>query len=96
MSVEVLRCDVLENKPRDALTPSSGYNTLRHPASTAIVPLSHMRMLLGLSEALPSLVKAKFKAAEASSSLSFAPSELAIIKTSTGVPVGMPTTYSDA
>ncbi|KAF1841590.1 Ap4A phosphorylase-like protein II [Cucurbitaria berberidis CBS 394.84] len=43
-------------------------------------------MLLGLSEALPSLVEAKFKAAKASSSLLFSPTELAIIRTSTGIP----------
>ncbi|CAO2657197.1 Nn.00g033230.m01.CDS01 [Neocucurbitaria sp. VM-36] len=45
-----------------------------------------MRMLLGLSEALPNLVEAKFKAAKAASSLLFSPTELAIIRTSTGIP----------
>jgi ATP adenylyltransferase len=48
-----------------------------------------IKMRLGLSEALLSLVKAKFEAAKASSSLLFSPSELAIIRTSTGVPVGI-------
>ncbi|KAH7402757.1 Ap4A phosphorylase-like protein II [Pyrenochaeta sp. MPI-SDFR-AT-0127] len=43
-------------------------------------------MLLGLSEALPSLVETKFKAAKAKSSLLFSPTELAIIRTSTGIP----------
>lgn len=47
-----------------------------------------MRMLLGLSEALPSLVDAKFKAAKASQALIFSPTELAIVRTSAGVPVG--------
>ncbi|KAG9378894.1 APA2 ATP adenylyltransferase [Pyrenophora tritici-repentis] len=45
-----------------------------------------MRMLLELSEALPSIVKRKFEAAKASSDLLFSPSELAIIRTSTGIP----------
>lgn len=45
-----------------------------------------MKMLLGLTEALPSLVEAKFKAAKASSSLLFSPTELSIIQTSTGIP----------
>jgi len=49
-----------------------------------------MRMLLQLSEALPSIVKRKFEAAKASSDLLFSPSELAIIRTSTGIPVGAP------
>ncbi|KAF1947343.1 Ap4A phosphorylase-like protein II [Clathrospora elynae] len=43
-------------------------------------------MLLGLSETLPSLVEAKFKAAKAASSLLFSQTELAIIRTSTGIP----------
>ncbi|KAF2031284.1 Ap4A phosphorylase-like protein II [Setomelanomma holmii] len=43
-------------------------------------------MLLGLSEALPSLVGAKFNSAKASSSLLFSPTEVAIIRTSSGVP----------
>ena len=63
------------------------------PART---PLNHqstnlrspMRMLLNLAEALPSLVEAKFTAAKASSSLLFSPTELAIIRTSSGIPVG--------
>ncbi|KAF2132081.1 Ap4A phosphorylase-like protein II [Dothidotthia symphoricarpi CBS 119687] len=45
-----------------------------------------MSMLLGLSESLPSLVDAKFKSAKATSSLLFSPTELAIIRTSTGIP----------
>jgi ATP adenylyltransferase len=52
-----------------------------------------MRMLLGLTEALPSLVEAKFNAAKASSSLLFSPSELAIIRTSAGVPVSVPVVH---
>lgn len=66
---------------------------LCHPAITTVVTASHMRMLLGLTEALPSLVEAKFQAAKASSSLLFAPSELAIIRTSTGIPVSSHTTW---
>ncbi|PSN63207.1 HIT-like protein [Corynespora cassiicola Philippines] len=45
-----------------------------------------MKMLLGLSEALPSLVGAKFSSAKATKSLIFSPTELAIIRTSTGIP----------
>lgn len=44
-------------------------------------------MLLGLSEALPSLVEARFGTAKTSSSLLFSPTEVATIRTSTGVPV---------
>lgn len=44
-------------------------------------------MVLGLSEALPSLVQAKFRSAKASQSLIFSPTELAIIRTTTGIPV---------
>ncbi|CAG5178057.1 uncharacterized protein ALTATR162_LOCUS8513 [Alternaria atra] len=43
-------------------------------------------MLLGLSEALPSIAKRKFEAAKASSDLLFSPTELAIIRTSAGIP----------
>ncbi|RMZ72115.1 bis(5 -nucleosyl)-tetraphosphatase [Pyrenophora seminiperda CCB06] len=43
-------------------------------------------MMLQLSEALPSIVKRKFEAAKASSDVLFSPSELAIIRTSTGIP----------
>ncbi|KAH8723901.1 Ap4A phosphorylase-like protein II [Phaeosphaeriaceae sp. PMI808] len=43
-------------------------------------------MLLGLSKTLPSLIEAKFKAAKAGSSLLFSPTELAIIRTSKGIP----------
>jgi ATP adenylyltransferase len=49
-------------------------------------------MLLGLSEALPSLVEAKFRTAKASSSLLFSPSEVSIIRTSMGTPVRVPNT----
>ncbi|KAH7079081.1 Ap4A phosphorylase-like protein II [Paraphoma chrysanthemicola] len=45
-----------------------------------------MRMLLGLSEALPSLVEAKYKSAKASASLVFSPSEVAVIRTTSGIP----------
>jgi hypothetical protein len=45
-----------------------------------------MKMLLGLSETLPSLVEAKFKAAKASANLLFSPTELSIIRTSSGIP----------
>jgi ATP adenylyltransferase len=48
-------------------------------------------MLLGLSEALPGLVEARFGAAKASSSLLFSPTEVTTIHTSTGVPVRVPT-----
>jgi hypothetical protein len=47
----------------------------------------HMKMLLGLSETLPSLVEAKFKAAKASQALLFSSTVLAIVRTSAGVPV---------
>jgi hypothetical protein len=46
-----------------------------------------MRMLLGLSTPLPSLVAAKFTSAKATSSLLFSPTEVAIIRTSEGIPV---------
>ncbi|KAF2658508.1 HIT-like protein [Lophiostoma macrostomum CBS 122681] len=45
-----------------------------------------MRSILGLTEALPSLVESKFKAAKSSGGLIFSPTELALIRTSTGVP----------
>ncbi|KAF2691991.1 HIT-like protein [Lentithecium fluviatile CBS 122367] len=45
-----------------------------------------MKMLLGLSEALPSLVEAKYKTAKASHALVFSSTELAVIRTSAGVP----------
>ncbi|KAF2632669.1 Ap4A phosphorylase-like protein II [Macroventuria anomochaeta] len=44
------------------------------------------KMLLGLTESLPSLVEAKFTTAKASSSLLCSPTELSIIRTSTGIP----------
>ena len=50
-----------------------------------------MKMILGLSEALPSITKRKFEAAKASSDLLFSPTELAIIRSSAGIPVSMPT-----
>ncbi|KAH7406158.1 Ap4A phosphorylase-like protein II [Phaeosphaeria sp. MPI-PUGE-AT-0046c] len=43
-------------------------------------------MLLGLSEALPSLVETKFASARACSSLLFSATEVATIRTSTGIP----------
>jgi ATP adenylyltransferase len=45
------------------------------------------KMLLGLSDALPNLVEAKFTAAKAKTSLIFSHTELAIIRTSAGIPV---------
>ncbi|KAL1796889.1 hypothetical protein ACET3X_005429 [Alternaria dauci] len=45
-----------------------------------------MKMLLGLSEALSTITKRKFEAAKASSDLLFSPTELAIIRTSAGIP----------
>lgn len=45
------------------------------------------RMLLGLTDALPALVEAKYKAAKAAASLIFSPTELAVIRTTSGVPV---------
>ncbi|KAL1612036.1 bifunctional AP-4-A phosphorylase/ADP sulfurylase [Paraconiothyrium brasiliense] len=42
--------------------------------------------MLGLSEALPQLVEAKFKSARASQALLFSPTELSIIRTSAGIP----------
>ncbi|KAF2735097.1 Ap4A phosphorylase-like protein II [Polyplosphaeria fusca] len=44
------------------------------------------KMLLGLSEALPALVEAKFKSAKAAQSLILSSTELAIIHTAQGVP----------
>lgn len=49
-------------------------------------------MLSHLGAALPSLVKAKYDAAKASSELIYSPTELSIIRTSSGVPVGTPIT----
>lgn len=49
-----------------------------------------MKMLLGLPEALSSITKRKFEAAKASSDLLFSPTELAIIRTSAGIPVRVP------
>lgn len=49
-----------------------------------------MKMLIGLAEALPRLIEAKFKAANASADLLFSPTELAIIRTATGIPVRVP------
>jgi ATP adenylyltransferase len=53
-----------------------------------------MRMLLGLSETLPGLAEARFTSAKASSSLLFSPTELAIIRTSSGIPVAFRTTLA--
>ncbi|KAL5119514.1 bifunctional AP-4-A phosphorylase/ADP sulfurylase [Pleosporales sp. CAS-2024a] len=43
-------------------------------------------MLLGLAEALPSLVEARFASAKAASSLLFSPTEVSTIRTSSGIP----------
>ncbi|KAF2997409.1 bifunctional AP-4-A phosphorylase/ADP sulfurylase [Curvularia kusanoi] len=43
-------------------------------------------MILGLPDSLPRLVEAKFQTAKASSSLLFSPTELSIVRTSTGLP----------
>ncbi|KAF2270923.1 Ap4A phosphorylase-like protein II [Lojkania enalia] len=45
-----------------------------------------MKMLLGLSEALPHLVEAKFRSAKAAQSLIFSHTELTLIRASEGVP----------
>lgn len=45
-----------------------------------------MRMSLELAEALPSIVKRKFEAAKASSDLIFSPTDVALIRTSNGIP----------
>ncbi|KAF2823465.1 HIT-like protein [Ophiobolus disseminans] len=52
-----------------------------------------MQLGAGLSETLPKVVEAKFELAKASSSLLFSPTEVAIIHTSTGVPVAVPTMH---
>ena len=52
------------------------------------------KMLLGLTESLPSLVEAKFQAAKASSSLVFSPTELSIIRTATGIPASASATFA--
>src|SRR5690242_11770758 len=73
--------------------PHSSTPSLRH--SSCSYPLRlHVskKMLLGLTDSLPSLVEAKFKSAKASSSLFFSPTELSIIRTSTGIPASTCTT----
>ena len=50
------------------------------------------KMILGLPDSLPRLVEAKFQAAKASSSLLFSPTELSIVRTSTGLPASVPHT----
>jgi ATP adenylyltransferase len=61
------------------------------PLAFHAITLSYpMRMLLGLSETLPSLVEAKFKTAKATSSLLFSLTEVAVIRTSSGIPVRVP------
>jgi hypothetical protein len=50
-------------------------------------PPKPMKMLLGLSEALSSLAEARFISAKATSSLLFSPTEVAVIRTSSGIPV---------
>lgn len=52
-----------------------------------------MRMILGLTEALPKLVDAKFASAKASDSLLFSHTELAVIRTSAGLPVSTGISY---
>lgn len=49
--------------------------------------LSSFSMQLGLEEALPSLVKAKFATAKASQALIFSSTELSILRTKSGAPV---------
>ncbi len=74
--------------PAVPAVPTFRGTKLRH--SSLLIDYNNTRMkkmLLGLSEALPSLVDAKFKAAKASSSLLFSPTELSIIRTSSGIPV---------
>ncbi|OSS45999.1 hypothetical protein B5807_08162 [Epicoccum nigrum] len=44
------------------------------------------KMILGLPDSLPRLVEAKFQTAKASSSLLFSPTDLSIVRTSTGLP----------
>ena len=61
------------------------------PTPPVIDTRQRMKMILGLSEALPSITKRKFEAAKASSDLLFSPTELAIIRSSAGIPVSMPT-----
>jgi hypothetical protein len=50
----------------------------------------NIRMLLGLIEALPSLVEARFASAKAASSLLFSPTEVAVLRSSLGIPVRIP------
>ena len=68
--------------PSGAFLPSSA----AAPCRAIVVPPS-MKMLLGLSESLPSLVHAKFASAKASEALVFSATELAIVRTSAGIPV---------
>jgi ATP adenylyltransferase len=53
-----------------------------------------MKMLLGLSEPLPSLVESKFKAARGSEALIFSSTKIAIIRTTAGVPVRHVSAYA--
>jgi len=64
---------------------------LSHLPTMPFPPPTSTRMLLGLYEALPSLVETRFGAAKASKSLLFSPTEVTTISTSTGVPVRAPT-----
>lgn len=63
------------------------HNTTTSSLYISLVFACHSTMLLGLPERLPGLVEAKFRAAQATKSLIFSSTELAIIRTTAGVPV---------
>lgn len=58
-----------------------------NPQTPSNILYTRLKMLLGLPEALPKLVEAKFASALSSKSLIFSHTELTIIRTTTGVPV---------
>jgi hypothetical protein len=71
---------------------ASSSSKLEPPPTPPVKDTSQlMRMILGLPEALPRITKRKFEAAKASSDLLFSPTEVAIIRSSAGVPVSVPT-----
>lgn len=86
-----LKCDVWTGiyglcvDPRSDFRDGSGQRLSLH--TNSILLFIRMRMLLGLAEALPSLVEARYQAAKTSQSVVFSATELAIIHTSTGIPV---------
>lgn len=79
-----MTCDV--DYSSMALSINSEPEAYQEHAHHTRSPPALMRMALELTEALPSIVKRKFEAAKASSDLVFSPTDLAIIRTSNGIP----------